>query len=77
MLQDELDWRRSRLTERGFKQSGLDERLSLADFDWRFNPKIPRHQIPGLNVPPNSRPLLPDLKLEAASEFEAFKYLFQ
>lgn len=42
MLQDELDRRRSRLTERRFKQSGLDERLSLADFDWRFNPKVPR-----------------------------------
>ena len=42
MLQDELVRRRSRLTERRFKQSGLDERLSLADFDWRFNPKIPR-----------------------------------
>ena len=33
---------RPRLTERRFKQSGLDERLSLIDFDWRFNPKIPR-----------------------------------
>lgn len=42
LLQDELDRRRSRLTERRFKQSGLDERLSLNDFDWRFNPKIPR-----------------------------------
>ena len=42
MLQDELDRRRSRLTERRFKRSGLDERLSLADFDWRFNPKLPR-----------------------------------
>jgi DNA replication protein DnaC len=42
MLQDELDRRRSRLTERRFKLSGLDERLSLADFDWRFNPKLPR-----------------------------------
>ena len=31
MLQDELDRRRSRLTER-----------RLADFNWRFNPKIPR-----------------------------------
>ena len=40
MLQEELDRRRSRLTERRFKQSGFDERLSLADFDWRFNPKI-------------------------------------
>ena len=42
MLQDELDRRRSRLTERRFKLSGLDERPSLADFDWRFNPKLPR-----------------------------------
>ena len=42
MLQDELDRRRSRLTERRFKQSGLDERPTLSDFDWRFNPKLPR-----------------------------------
>jgi DNA replication protein DnaC len=42
ILQDELDRRRSRLTERRFKLSRLDERLSLNDFDWRFNPKIPR-----------------------------------
>ena len=42
MLQDELDRRRSRLTERRFKHSQLDERLTLTDFDWRFNPKLPR-----------------------------------
>jgi DNA replication protein DnaC len=42
MLQDELDRRRSRLTDKRFKQSRLDERLTLADFDWRFNPKLPR-----------------------------------
>lgn len=42
LLQDELDRRHSRLTERRFKQSRLDERLTLADFDWRFNPKLPR-----------------------------------
>ena len=42
MLQDELDRRRSRLTERRFKHSGLEERLTLVDFDWRFNPKLPR-----------------------------------
>ena len=42
MLQDELDRRRSRLLERRFKHSRLDDRLSLADFDWRFNPKLPR-----------------------------------
>jgi DNA replication protein DnaC len=42
MLQDELDRRRSRLTERRFKHSRLDERPTLVDFDWRFNPKLPR-----------------------------------
>jgi hypothetical protein len=42
MLQDELDRRHSRLTERRFKHSRLEERLALADFDWRFNPKLPR-----------------------------------
>ena len=42
MLQDELDRRRSRLLDRRFKRSGLAERLTLADFDWRFNPKLPR-----------------------------------
>ena len=42
LLQDELDRKRFRLTERRFKQSGLDERLTLTDFDWRFNPKVPR-----------------------------------
>lgn len=42
MLQDELDRRRSRLTERRFKHSRLDEQLTLTDFDWRFNPKLPR-----------------------------------
>ena len=42
MLQDELDRRRSRLTQRRYKRSGLDEKVALADFDWRFNPKLPR-----------------------------------
>lgn len=42
MLQDELDRRRSRLMERRFKRSGLTERLTLVDLDWRFNPKLPR-----------------------------------
>jgi DNA replication protein DnaC len=42
ILQDELDRRRSRLLERRFQRSGLDERLTLGDFDWRFNPKLPR-----------------------------------
>lgn len=43
VLQDELDRRRRRLTERRFKQqSRLDERPTLADFDWHFNSKLPR-----------------------------------
>jgi len=42
ILQDELDRRRSRLTERRYQTSGLDERVTLQDFDWRFNPKLPR-----------------------------------
>lgn len=42
ILQDELDRRRSRLMDRRYQQSGLDERVTLIDFDWRFNPKLPR-----------------------------------
>jgi DNA replication protein DnaC len=42
LLQDEVDRRHSRLSERRFKQSRLDERVTLTDFDWRFNPKLPR-----------------------------------
>lgn len=42
LLQDELDRRRSVKMQRGFTRSGLDERLSLNDMDWRFNPKLPR-----------------------------------
>jgi DNA replication protein DnaC len=42
ILQDELDRRRSRLIERRYQHSGLDEKLTLADFDWGFNPKIPK-----------------------------------
>ena len=42
VLQDEVDRRRSRLMERRYKKSGLDERATLTDFDWRFNTKLPR-----------------------------------
>jgi len=52
MLQDELDRRRSRLMERRFKRSGLDERPSLVDFDWRFNPKLPRNACFELHMSP-------------------------
>lgn len=42
ILQDELDRRQSRLIERRHKQSGLDEKLTFAEFDRTFNPKLPR-----------------------------------
>lgn len=42
VLQDELDRRKSLLLERRYQLSGLDERASLAEFDWNYNPKIPR-----------------------------------
>ena len=51
LLQDELDLKRSRSTERRYKQSGLDERLTLADFDWRFNPKVPRLSLIHISEP--------------------------
>jgi hypothetical protein len=35
ILQDELDRRRSCLMERRYSKSGLDERATLTDFDWR------------------------------------------
>ena len=45
LVQDELDRRRSRLIERRFALSGLPERKDLKDFDWQFNPKIPKRDI--------------------------------
>lgn len=42
LLQDEMDRRKSRLMERRFAQSGLTERKTLTEFDWGFNPKIPK-----------------------------------
>lgn len=45
LLQDELDCRRSRMIDRQFKGSGLDERKTLTDFDWGFNPKLPKAEI--------------------------------
>lgn len=42
ILQDELDRRQSRLLERRYQLSGLDERVSLNEFDWGYNPKIPK-----------------------------------
>ena len=45
LLQDELDRRESRLLIRRLKQSGLEEKKSLREFDWTFNPSIPKRNI--------------------------------
>ncbi len=45
LVQDELDRRRSRLLDRRFAHSGLPERKDLNDFDWRYNPKLPKREI--------------------------------
>ena len=45
LLQDELDHRSSNLKHRRFKASGLDELKTLTDFDWDFNPKLPKKEI--------------------------------
>lgn len=45
LVQDELDRRRSRLLERNFTLSGLPERKDLKDFDWGYNPKVPKRQV--------------------------------
>jgi DNA replication protein DnaC len=45
LLQDELDRRRTKLLERRFQLSGLQERKTFSEFDWSFNPKVPKGQI--------------------------------
>jgi DNA replication protein DnaC len=45
LLQDELDHRKSRLTQTRFKASGLKEQPTLTEFDWAFNPKLPKAEI--------------------------------
>jgi DNA replication protein DnaC len=45
LVQDELDYRKSRLTETRFKASGLTEQPTLTEFDWGFNPKLPKKDI--------------------------------
>ena len=45
LVQDEIDSRRTRLIERRFRASGLDERKTLTEFDWGFNPRIPKKDI--------------------------------
>ena len=45
LVQDELDSRNSRLINTRFKASGLKERPPLTEFDWGFNPKLPKKEI--------------------------------
>jgi DNA replication protein DnaC len=45
ILQDELAVRGDRQLQRRFKAAQFRERKSLEDFDWSFNPSIPRKQI--------------------------------
>jgi DNA replication protein DnaC len=45
ILQDELAVRGDRQLERRFKAAQFRERKSLEDFDWSFNPSIPRKLV--------------------------------
>jgi DNA replication protein DnaC len=45
LLQDELDYRSSSLRLRHLNASGLKELKTLSEFDWGFNPKLPRKEI--------------------------------
>lgn len=45
LVQDELARRAERLFGRRLKQAGLVEIKELSQFDWKFNPKIPRHVL--------------------------------
>lgn len=45
LVQDELDRRRSRLLDRRFALSGLSERKDLKDFDWSYNPRLPKRAV--------------------------------
>ena len=42
LLQDELDRRQTRMIGKRYKDSRLDEKVTLAELDWSFNPKVPR-----------------------------------
>ena len=41
LLQDEIDRRKSLMIERRYKQSGIEQRKTFDEFDWKFNPNIP------------------------------------
>ncbi len=50
LVQDELDRRRSRLLDRRYALSGLPERKDLKDFDWSYNPKVPKRDVVELSA---------------------------
>ncbi len=45
LVQDELDRRRSRLLDRRYALSGLPDRKDLKDFDWTYNPRLPKRDV--------------------------------
>jgi DNA replication protein DnaC len=45
LVEDELARRRDRLFARRLKQAGIPEVKTLEEFDWSFNPKLPRATI--------------------------------
>lgn len=45
LVQDELDKRRHTLVERRFKLARLPGRKTLEEFDFRFNPSIPKRRV--------------------------------
>ncbi len=45
LVEDELTRRADRLFARRLKQAGISTVKTLADFDWRFNPKIPKPHL--------------------------------
>jgi DNA replication protein DnaC len=45
LVADELAVRSDRLFARRLKQAGITEIKEFADFDWSFNPKLPRHRL--------------------------------
>src|SRR5581483_12020767 len=45
IFQDELNIRQQRRIERRCKAAGFEDRKTLEDFDWEYNPKIPKKEI--------------------------------
>jgi len=45
ILQDELNIRQQRQIENRTRSAGFEEKKTLEDFEWDFNPKVPKQQI--------------------------------